>query len=95
MIAQGQPIVAAINFRKGEFPSNPMQETDGHLIVIRGFTSGGDVICNDPASKDKGNGIVYKADELGKAWFDNAGGVAYVIRGRMPVDADAAGSGRK
>jgi hypothetical protein len=39
------------------------------------------VICNDPASKDKGNGVVYKADELARAWFTNAGGVAYVIRG--------------
>jgi hypothetical protein len=81
MIAQGQPVIAAVNFTKGQFPSSVLDETDGHLIVIRGFNGDGDVICNDPASKDKGNGVVYKADELARAWFANAGGVAYVIRG--------------
>jgi hypothetical protein len=80
MIAQGQPVIAAINFTKGQFPSSVLDETDGHLIVIRGFTKDGDVICNDPASKDKGNGVVYKASELATAWFTNAGGVGYVIR---------------
>jgi hypothetical protein len=80
MIAQGTPVVAAIKFEKGQFPSNVMEESDGHLIVIRGFTPDGDVIVNDPASKDKGNGVIYKASELAVAWFDNAGGVGYVIR---------------
>ena len=81
MIAQGQPVIAAINFEKGQFASSVLTDTNGHLIVIRGFTKDGDVICNDPASKDKGYGVVYKADELAQAWFANAGGVAYVIRG--------------
>lgn len=83
MIAQGQPVIAAINFTKGQFPSSVLGETDGHLIVIRGFTKAGDVICNDPASKDKGNGVVYRADELALAWFTNAGGVGYVISGPL------------
>jgi hypothetical protein len=78
-IAGGQPVVAAIKFNKGEFPSALYPDTDGHLVVIRGFTPEGDVIVNDPASREKGNGVVYKAAELGRAWFDNAGGVAYVI----------------
>jgi hypothetical protein len=78
-IASGQPLIAAIRFRDGEFPSNIMRSTAGHLIVVRGFKPNGDVICNDPAHREKGNGIVYKADELARAWFQNAGGVAYVI----------------
>jgi hypothetical protein len=86
-IAQGQPLIAAIRFKRGEFPSNVMRSTAGHLLVIRGFKPNGDVICNDPASRDKGNGVVYKADELARAWFTNAGGVAYVIRrGGAPLD---------
>ena len=84
MIAQGQPVIAAINFEKGQFPSSVLTDTNGHLIVIRGFTKDGDVICNDPASRDKGNGVVYKSDELAQAWFANAGGVAYIIRGPAP-----------
>jgi hypothetical protein len=92
LIAQGQPIIADINFAKGEFPSSVLKETDGHLIVIRGLKENGDAIVNDPASKDRGNGVIYKASELGKAWFENAGGVAYIIRKPAtgaPVAADA------
>ena len=85
-IAAGQPVIASIRFKAGTFPSAVMRQTSGHLIVIRGFTPGGDVIVNDPASRERGNGAVYKADELARAWFDN-GGVAYVIRrpGGTPV----------
>lgn len=77
-IAAGHPVIASIRFRRGEFPSNPLKRTGGHLIVIRGFTPEGDVIVNDPAHRDLGDGIVYKADELARAWFDK-GGVAYLI----------------
>jgi hypothetical protein len=86
-IAAGRPIVASIRFEKGTFPSALYADTDGHLLVIRGFTPGGDVIVNDPGNRAKGNGVVYKATELAHAWFDN-GGVGYVIRkgdGAIPV----------
>jgi len=99
-IARGQPIVASIRFKKGEFPSAILKSTAGHLIVIRGFTPTGDVIVNDPANK-KGNGVVYKADELAKAWFGH-GGVGYVISrpttpsmiGRQSLSASAASAGK-
>jgi hypothetical protein len=78
-VAAGQPVIASIRFEKGTFPSAVLPSTSGHLIVIRGFTAGGDVIVNDPASRERGNGAVYRADELARAWFDH-GGVAYVIR---------------
>ena len=93
-IAAGQPVIASIRFNAGEFPSAVLPETSGHLIVVRGFTAAGDVIVNDPASRDRGNGVVYRADELARAWFGH-GGVGYVIRpgtgGPAPrVVADAA-----
>jgi len=78
-IAEGQPIIASIRFRAGTFPSNVMESTNGHLIVIRGITPEGDIIVNDPASSERGDGVVYKADELAQAWF-NAGGIGYIIR---------------
>lgn len=78
-IAEGTPVIASIRFREGDFPSNPMKSTGGHLIVVRGLTAEGDAIVNDPALKEKGEGIVYKADELARAWFEK-GGVAYIIR---------------
>jgi hypothetical protein len=80
LLASGQPLVASIRFEKGVMPSNPIyQENSGHLIVVRGFTPEGDVIVNDPASREKGHGVVYKASELAGAWF-GAGGVTYIIR---------------
>ena len=86
-IAEGTPVVASIRFRKGQVRGFLYQSTGGHLLVVRGFTPGGDVIVNDPGNRAKGNGVVYKATELAHAWFDN-GGVGYVIRkgdGAIPV----------
>lgn len=77
-IASGVPIIASIRFREGEFPSAVFDASGGHLIVIRGFTPEGDAIVNDPANRDEGDGAVYKAEELARAWFDK-GGVAYII----------------
>src|SRR6202044_1848419 len=68
-LASGQPIIASIRFKEGEFPSNVQNSTEGHLIVIRGMTAEGDAICNDPANRQRGNHVIYKADELGRAWF--------------------------
>jgi hypothetical protein len=82
-LAQGQPIIASIRFDKGQCPSFVLKQTDGHLIVIRGMTRQGDLIVNDPVSRDKGNGAVYKASELAKAWFEH-GGVGYIIRKPLP-----------
>lgn len=79
LIAEGQPVIASIRFGQGEFPSNVLERTNGHLIVIRGLTPEGDAIVNDPASKDRGERVIYKAEELARAWFGH-GGVAYIIR---------------
>lgn len=78
VIAAGQPLIVTIRFKKGEFPSNLLPSTEGHLIVIRGFDKDGNVIVNDPASTEKGNGVIYDREDLGRAWF-GTGGVTYVI----------------
>ncbi|MEM1027704.1 MAG: C39 family peptidase [Planctomycetota bacterium] len=77
-VSAGQPLIASIAFDEGEFPSNVMEQTDGHLIVVRGLTAEGDAIVNDPASADRGDGIIYKKEELAAAWFSR-GGVTYLI----------------
>lgn len=78
-IAKGQPIIASIRFESGTFPSNVMDQTNGHLVVIRGLTPEGDAVMNDSASKAKGQGVVYRSEELARAWLRH-GGVAYIIR---------------
>ncbi|HEX8521159.1 MAG TPA: C39 family peptidase [Tepidisphaeraceae bacterium] len=87
-IAQGHPVIASIRFGPGEALGLLYKSTGGHLIVIRGFKTNGDVIVNDPASRDKGNGVVYPAAELARAWFDN-GGVGYVVHGSAPANVAA------
>jgi hypothetical protein len=79
VIAAGEPVVASIQFKAGEFPSAVSKSSDGHLIVIRGFTGDGNIIVNDPADKARGNGAIYNAQDLGRAWFGH-GGVGYRIR---------------
>ena len=78
-IAKGQPIIASIRFESGTFPSNVMDSTGGHLVVIRGLTADGDAVMNDSASKKRGEGVVYRSEELARAWLRH-GGVAYIIR---------------
>jgi hypothetical protein len=82
MIARGQPIVASIRYEKGTFDESEKtqdRETDGHLLVIRGFTPEGNVIVNDPGSRKIGNGLVLSARGMAHAWFAH-GGVGYIIR---------------
>jgi len=75
----GIPVVISIAFRKGQLPGAPISSTNGHLIVVRGFTSTGDVIVNDPAAAtDAQVQIVYNRADLQNAWF-NSNGTVYVM----------------
>ena len=78
-IADGNPVIASIRFRKGQVQGFLYESTGGHLLVVRGFTADGGVIVNDPARRETGGGAIYPAAEFAKAWFDN-GGVGYVIK---------------
>ncbi len=80
-INAGIPLVASIAFGKGELDGAPISSTPGHLVVIRGFTSAGSVIVNDPAaSKNSTVRRVYSRAQFEKAWQRGSGGVVYVIR---------------
>lgn len=48
-IRSGIPLITSQSFRAGELPGADY-ETDGHIMVVVGFTPTGDVIANDPAS---------------------------------------------
>jgi hypothetical protein len=82
-LANGTPLIASIRFRQGEFPENVLKKTGGHLIVVRGMTPGGDLIVNDPADRERGNGIHYTRKSMQNAWLDK-GGVTYVIGPKAP-----------
>ena len=79
LIAAGIPVSISIAFEKGELTGAPMERSDGHLLVVKGFTPEGDVVCNDPAfSSDAAVSVTYRREELRRAW-DHSRRSAYVL----------------
>jgi hypothetical protein len=99
-IEMGVPVVASIawdNDNGGQQLSGaPLTSSDGHLLVIRGFDSSGNVITNDPAaSEDAQVRHVYSREEFPRAWFRGSGGIVYLVYPAgwtIPNDAYAQGS---
>lgn len=84
-IAAGRPVVITHRWSAGELTGSPVSATDGHLIVVRGFTKEGDLVVNDPAAdprKDQPIQRVYKRAEIAKTWLERGDGVAYLLAKR-------------
>lgn len=76
-IAAGIPLVASI---QGKLPGSYYGKTNGHLLVIRGFTGTGDVITNDPAVPDDTLArMVYGRADFENVWLGGSAGIVYVI----------------
>lgn len=77
-IEAGIPLIASIN---GELPGFLFTKTNGHLLVISGFTANGDVVSNDPAAlSNPAVRKVYPRAGFEKVWLEGSGGLVYVIR---------------
>ncbi len=85
-VAAGIPLVASVRFGRGELDGSPIAATNGHLMVIAGFTRGGDVVVNDPAAATRaGVRRTYDRGQFEDAWLPRApsggsGGLVYVVR---------------
>lgn len=83
-IKAGIPLVVSVAFKSNEL-AGAGYSTNGHLMVIRGFTASGDVIVNDPASRliqsDAAVENVYNRQQFANVWLPSSrsGGTAYVI----------------
>jgi hypothetical protein len=78
-IKAGIPIVTSQSFKAEELPGAGYS-TNGHLMVIIGFTKTGDVIANDPASpSNHAVRRVYPRAAFEKVWQRSTGGISYVI----------------
>ncbi|WP_224362810.1 peptidase C39 family protein [Hyalangium versicolor] len=76
LIAAGIPVSISIAYQEGELSGGASRRSDGHLIVVKGFSPQGDVVVNDPAfSADDKVETTYKRDELWRAWRHSAGAV--------------------
>jgi hypothetical protein len=79
-IAAGIPLVASVSWGSGELTGAPVSSSNGHLLVIVGFTADGDPVVNDPAAKSAtGVRRVYDRGEFENAWLPTSGGIVYVI----------------
>jgi hypothetical protein len=78
-VAIGLPVIASIRVKPGELEGSPYKSTDGHLLVVRGFTPEGDVIANDPAGRPGHIRIVYQRAQFQHVWMGGSNGIVYVI----------------
>jgi len=80
-IRAGIPLAASISFGSGQLSGAPIGSTAGHLVVIRGFTSTGNVIVNDPAAPNNSSvRRVYNRGQFERAWQTKSKGTVYVVR---------------
>ena len=79
-VKAGIPLVASIAFEPNKLDGFLFRGTDGHLLVIGGFTTDGNVISYDPAATtDDAVRRVYDRAQFEKAWMTASGGIVYVI----------------
>ncbi len=79
LVSEGIPVSISIAYEPGELTGSPITRSDGHLIVVKGFTPSGDVVCNDPAfPNDETVHVTYKRQELLRAW-NHSRRAAYVV----------------
>jgi hypothetical protein len=80
-IAKGIPLEASISFGRGQLRGAPISATAGHLVVIVGFTSTGDVVVNDPAAPtDATVRRTYDRAQFEAAWQRVSHGLVYAVR---------------
>jgi hypothetical protein len=79
-IRAGIPLVASVAWHSNKLDT-AIKSTNGHLMVIGGFTGTGDVIAYDPASDTNAQvRHVYDREQFERAWVPASGGIVYVDR---------------
>jgi hypothetical protein len=75
-IAAGIPLALSFSWTRGDLPGAPLDHSDGHLAVFRGFTRHGHPQLNDPAQSDVVT--TYDRKALERVWQAH-GGAAFVV----------------
>jgi len=78
-IAAGIPLVVSGSWKNGQV-GGLSYGTNGHLMVLVGFTATGELVINDPNSPTDADvrKVVSRAD-YEAAWLNSSGGIVYVI----------------
>jgi hypothetical protein len=80
-VRAGIPVVTSQSFKAHELPGS-CYATNGHILVVTGFTAAGDVIVNDPAAPaDDEVRRVYPRAAFENVWLrsSGSGGIAYIL----------------
>ncbi len=84
-VAAGRPVIVSITAKEGDLPGAPYKKTNGHLLVVGGFTEKGDVIAYDPAGKPRDQvRRVYDRAAFHQVWRVRKRGLAYVLGPDLP-----------
>jgi len=77
-IQNSYPFVASIQYKRGGLAGAPIEETNGHLVIVKGFAHGR-IFVNDPASQtEKAVARSYDLEEFRKAWFGGSA-ITYIL----------------
>ncbi|WP_407941409.1 C39 family peptidase [Nonomuraea cypriaca] len=77
----GIPVITSQSFKAHELPGS-CYSTNGHILVVTGFTAAGDVIVNDPAAPAADEvRRVYPRAAFENVWLrsSGSGGIAYIL----------------
>ncbi|GAA4921045.1 C39 family peptidase [Nonomuraea thailandensis] len=80
-VRAGIPVITSQSFKVHELPGS-CYSTSGHILVVTGFTTGGDIVVNDPAApRDAEVRRVYPRAAFEHVWLrsSGSGGIAYVL----------------
>jgi hypothetical protein len=80
-VRAGIPLVASVAWNSNKLDGG-IKSTNGHLLVIEGFSADGrKVIVNDPASDTNAQvKHLYDREQFERAWIPASGGIVYLIR---------------
>lgn len=94
-VHSGIPVVATIAWREGQLRGAPIPRSFGHLVVVTGFTTKGDVLVADPAGSNRSEvRRCYQRSEFELCWL-RPHGTAYLIAPKPHIHNKLGKKGQK
>lgn len=79
-VAPDSLVVASVAYGRGELAGAAIDQTAGHLVLVRGWEKGKVLVADPAAAKPESVLRAYDAREFANAWLNRKRGAAYVVR---------------